>query len=163
DRGLPPADRVDHGVGILEREITMPGRVPLPARDLAPHPDVREALLDRALQRKAELGDGEFGKVRPSRLLRSGRRSACHGPHHTRAAAEAATLPPQSAAVPERIRRARKKRSLPPTGPVERVWWPLCVSFSSDPAGANMRSPGRSPPLRYATSSSARPGTRASR
>ncbi len=66
-RGAPPAHRVEHRIGVLEREIAMPRAVPLEAGDFAAHPDEAETILDRALQRQRQLGDGIFGQVRAGR------------------------------------------------------------------------------------------------
>ncbi len=45
----------------------MSGAVPLPAGNLAAHPDKGEIFLDRALERAREFGDGVFGEVGANR------------------------------------------------------------------------------------------------
>ena len=61
-RGLP-AHPVDHGVLVLDAEIAVARAREAGLADLAPHPHARERVLELALQRERQLGDGEFGDV----------------------------------------------------------------------------------------------------
>ena len=59
-----PDHRLDLGALVLEREIDVAGAVrALVAGDLAAHAHVAVGVLDRALERGRQLGDGEFGDV----------------------------------------------------------------------------------------------------
>ncbi len=62
-RGAAPAHGVEHRLGVLEGEIAMARGVALEAGDLAAHPNIGEALLDPALQRRRKLAHRELGKV----------------------------------------------------------------------------------------------------
>src|SRR5205807_2690605 len=77
NRGVAPAHRVDHRIAVLQREIAMPRTMPLEAGNLAAHPDMRKTLLDRALERHRQLGDGILRQIR---LQRSGERQIVHRP-----------------------------------------------------------------------------------
>ena len=61
--GEPPADAVEAGVGILQREVQVTGRGALEAGNLAAHPNGIETLFDVAFQRLRQLADGEDGQV----------------------------------------------------------------------------------------------------
>jgi hypothetical protein len=65
--GVAPAHRIEHGVGVLEREIAMTGGMALEAGNLAAHADIGEILLDRALQQRGDLAHAIFGQVEPGR------------------------------------------------------------------------------------------------
>ena len=59
-----PDHRVEPGAGVLEREIDVAGRMRAAiAGDLAAHPHVAEAVLDRALEGARQFADREFGRV----------------------------------------------------------------------------------------------------
>ncbi len=78
-----PAHRVKHGVGVLQREIQMAGADPLEAADLAAHADGGKIFLDRALERRRQLGNGIFALVRAPGLgpgLGGGERQVVHRP-----------------------------------------------------------------------------------
>ena len=61
--GLPD-HRIDRGVLVLEREIGMAGgMLAAKAGDFAAHPHMAELVLDGALDRLGDLGDGEFGGI----------------------------------------------------------------------------------------------------
>ena len=69
--GALPHHRIDPGGGVLQTEIDMSGGMRAPiARNLAAHAHIAEPVLDRALERARELGDGEFGGIGGGRILR---------------------------------------------------------------------------------------------
>ena len=70
--GGPPADGIQTGARVLEREIEMPRGRPLEARDLAAHPDVAVGVLERPLERARQLADRELGDVVELGLVGSG-------------------------------------------------------------------------------------------
>ncbi len=71
-----PDHGVDAGAFVLQGEIGVAGGMrPTVVRYLAPHPDVAETVLDRALQRARKLADGDFGRVtEPAGFAREGSR-----------------------------------------------------------------------------------------
>ena len=81
-----PDHRVEAGVGILEREIDVAGRMRAAiAGDLAAHPHIAEAVLDRALEGARQLADREFGRIG------AGGVRIAHRPRLCRSAAAAAS------------------------------------------------------------------------
>ena len=63
-RGRPPDHAVDLGAFVLEIEIDVPvNAVATLARHLAAHADVTVGILDRALERYRQFGDGQFRQI----------------------------------------------------------------------------------------------------
>ncbi len=60
---VPPADAVEDGVLVLEREIQMSGPGPLEPAEFAAHPNEVECTLDAALERVRDLPDRQYGLV----------------------------------------------------------------------------------------------------
>ena len=64
-----PDDGVEPRVGVLEGEIRVArGMRSAIAGDLAAHPDVAEAVFERALERVRKFADGDFGRVGRARV-----------------------------------------------------------------------------------------------
>ena len=62
--GGAPDDRIEPGVGVLQAEIGMAGRMGTAvAGDFAAHAHIAEAVLDRPLERIRQFADGDFGRV----------------------------------------------------------------------------------------------------
>ena len=62
-RRAAPAHGVEAGGVVLEREVAVAGGVLLEPRDLAAHPNVAVAVLERAFERRRQLADGILGDV----------------------------------------------------------------------------------------------------
>jgi hypothetical protein len=69
DQGRAPDDCVEPGVGVLQAEIGVTrGMSAAIAENLSAHPDIAEAVLDRALDRVGQIADGDDGRVGRARL-----------------------------------------------------------------------------------------------
>ena len=58
-----PAHRIHHRVGILEGKVQVARGMALEAGNLAPDPDMAEAVLQRPLERVGDLGDRELAEI----------------------------------------------------------------------------------------------------
>ena len=68
ERGAPD-DGVEPGIGVLEAEIGVAGRMgPAKAGNLAPDAHIAEPVLDRALERARQFADGDFGRIGRARV-----------------------------------------------------------------------------------------------
>src|SRR5262249_6353808 len=97
---------------VLQREIAVAGGMPAAeARNLAAHAHIAVSVLDRAPERRRELGDGEFHKIEARRFAHA--LLVCCGPLapcYTSAAIPAARAIHEPAFA--RVRRARARARL---------------------------------------------------
>jgi hypothetical protein len=86
-RGAAPDHAGDAGALVLEIEINVPVRVIADLPELAAHPHIAIGILDRALERRRKLGDGQFRQIE-ARLVHCSHkavgRMAANGPHRRR-------------------------------------------------------------------------------